>query len=286
MRICLFVNETAGGGLSLEDLTTRIDRAGHHVDRIVKHVEDLKPHLASRFDCVAAAGGDGTIARAARALAGGDVPLAIVPLGTANNIATSLSITDDIDGAIDRWSQHQVVNIDIGLVECDGKLDHFLESVGFGLVTDSIETGRKTLSKDDPDTHLEHARQLYVEMLDRLQPQRYSLCIEGELVEEEYLLVEVLNTAFIGPRLQLTAGANVADGLLSVVAITRSDKVPLANYLQALRDGSTRDAGFKSWRVPTIEVTGAHRMHVDDRIEAVSGAVKISVAPSALTVLA
>jgi diacylglycerol kinase (ATP) len=286
MRICLFCNENAGGGVSSDQLAAQITRAGHHIARIVKRDEDLRAHLHDDFDCVAAAGGDGTIGRAARALAGGDMPLAVLPLGTANNIARTLALEPDIDRLINGWSTNRIVKIDVGIFEANGKRDYFVESVGFGLVTDTIATARQTLSKDDPDEHLEDARRLYVEMFDRLPPRRYAMRIDNDTIEGDYLLIEALNTALIGPGIHLTASANAADGLLSIVAVTPDEQTTLATYLRALRDGSTTDAGFKSLRVATIEVSGADRMHIDDRIEPVTGAVKIGILPAALPMLA
>jgi diacylglycerol kinase (ATP) len=286
MRICLFFNETAGGGISLDALTSHITRAGHHIDRVVGRDEDLRAHLHDGFDCVAAAGGDGTIGRAARALAGGAMPLAVLPLGTANNIATSLALDSDIDRLIAGWEANRIAKIDLGVVEANGRQQYFLESVGCGLVADSIDTGRRTLSKDDPDTHLEHARQLYLDIADQSAARRYSMRIGDETVEGDFLLIEALNTSFIGPGVQLTSSANAADGLLSVVAVTSSEKPALTAYLRALRDGSNRDAGFKSWRVPVVELDGPDRIHIDDQVEAVSGAVTIRLAPAALPLLA
>lgn len=286
MRICLFWNETAGGGISLDELTSQLTGAGHDVARVVERGDDLAAHVRDGFDCIAAAGGDGTIASAARTLAGGDVPLAILPLGTANNIASSLAIEGHTADLIARWSLERVARIDVGVVSWSGRDRYFLESVGVGLVTDAIDRARQTVSKDDPETHLEDARHLYVEMLARQQPCRHAIAIGDAGVSGDYLLVEALNTSLIGPGLNLTAGANAADGLLSVVAVTDVDRNALSRYLESLRDGSTADAGFHSWRAPEVILHGASRVHVDDMIEPVAGSVAIRIAPGALPILA
>ena len=78
-----------------------------------------------------AAGGDGTVARAGRALAGRDMSLAILPLGTANNIASSLGISGTPAEAIAAWRHQRVVRIDVGVIQHDGE-SRFLESVGAG----------------------------------------------------------------------------------------------------------------------------------------------------------
>src|SRR5688572_7554738 len=96
MRICLYANPEAGEGLSLEEITRLIKRSGHTISQVIHHKDDL-PHTLESVDCVVAAGGDGTVARVARALAGDQIPLAILPVGTANNIAGSLSIEGDLE---------------------------------------------------------------------------------------------------------------------------------------------------------------------------------------------
>jgi diacylglycerol kinase family enzyme len=284
MRVCLFWNESAGGGNSLGDLTAQLKRAGHIVDRVIDRGQRLQDHLAD-IDCVVAAGGDGTIARAARALAGGDIPLAILPRGTANNIATSLAIEGDADALMARWSLEGVVPIDIGVVDVEGQSRYFVESVGVGLVADCIDRARATISKDDPESHLEEARQLYVDAIAEQPSRRFEIVMAAETMANDYLLLEALNTPLIGPGLRFTGDANAADGLLSVVAVSSADRPLLARYLQALRDGSTRDAGINAWRIPELEVRGADRLHVDDEVIEVDGPVRISIAAGALRVL-
>jgi diacylglycerol kinase family enzyme len=286
MRICLYWNPGAGGGNSLADLTRPIANAGHDVVRVVERTEDLRALLTSDVECVAAAGGDGTIARAAAALVGGDIPLAPLPLGTANNIACSLGLEGSLEELIARWRHERRVAIDVGFVEHGGGESCFVESVGFGVITDGIDIGRRTLAKDDPAVHLDEARDLYRDLLDRGKPQRYCIDIDGEQLNGDYLLVEALNTPRIGPGLELSPGVSGADGLLSVVCMTAAERGQLHDYLHALDRGLAGDAGIKSWRARAVVVRGASRMHADDRVEEVSGPVSIRIEPASLPVLA
>ena len=53
-------------------------------------------------DRVAACGGDGTVQLVARNLVHSNIPIGIVPLGSANGLAKSLDIPDDIEQALDK----------------------------------------------------------------------------------------------------------------------------------------------------------------------------------------
>jgi len=69
---------------------------------------DLQP------DLLIVGGGDGTISEAARCLAYRDMALGIVPLGTTNNFARTLSIPLDVPGAIGVLAAGKVADVDLG----------------------------------------------------------------------------------------------------------------------------------------------------------------------------
>ena len=68
------------------------------------------------YDLVIAAGGDGTIGSVATQLAGSGVPLAILPLGTANDVARSLHMPMDVEEACVAIAGALPMDIDVGQV--------------------------------------------------------------------------------------------------------------------------------------------------------------------------
>ena len=106
MRVTLLHNKSAGSeNHSRADLKDSLRRGGHALVDAVSDVEALLVSLADRScDLVVVAGGDGTVSRAACALADRNLPLAILPLGTANNTARCLGIEGDIDTLITGWA--------------------------------------------------------------------------------------------------------------------------------------------------------------------------------------
>jgi diacylglycerol kinase (ATP) len=288
MRICLYWNETAGEGVSADSVTQLITRAGHTVARVVDDVAQLPHHLDSAIDCVAAAGGDGTVAKVGRTLAGGDIPLAILPMGTANNIAASLSIEGTPEQLIDRWAAHRIVKIDVGVIRESGTESYFLESVGTGLIAAGIGLGRAHIPEDaDPESQLSQARRLYEDHARTLPAQPLGVTFDGHSMAGDYLLVEVLNTPSIGPGIRLSADVNAADGCLSLVTAGESDRGALAAYLHKKLNGKPANAGLTGIRTDCVELTGATEIHVDDQLCRVAGrSIAIFIKPAFLSILA
>lgn len=73
--------------------------------------------LARPGDFIIAAGGDGTVRKIAKHLVGSGTPLAILPLGTANNIATSLGIAGETRDLIVALASARVKKFDVGVAK-------------------------------------------------------------------------------------------------------------------------------------------------------------------------
>jgi diacylglycerol kinase (ATP) len=84
---------------------------------------------AHGYRAVVAVGGDGTIGEVITGLAGTDVPLGIVPKGTANQVACNLGIPRDIEGAVEVAVNGLPAPIDLGQLS-DGR--YFALAAGAG----------------------------------------------------------------------------------------------------------------------------------------------------------
>ncbi len=100
MRVGLIHNGEAGSATGVDELVAMLKRHGHTVGAVATMAEGLAALPLTTIDLVAAAGGDGTVGTMAASVREPRLPFAVLPIGTANNIATSLGIAVDLDDAI------------------------------------------------------------------------------------------------------------------------------------------------------------------------------------------
>ena len=85
-------------------------------------------------DAVVAAGGDGTISTVASALAGSDMPMGVLPLGTLNHFAKDLGLPLDPAEAVKTIASRRTVKVDVG--EVNGRI--FLNNSSIGIYPDIV----------------------------------------------------------------------------------------------------------------------------------------------------
>jgi diacylglycerol kinase (ATP) len=99
MRIALAANAASGGGLDPAAPAAAMRRAGAEVVLGGCEDEELERLAAARPDRVAVAGGDGTIGPVAALAARLEVPLAVLPVGTANDFARANGLPAGLEEA-------------------------------------------------------------------------------------------------------------------------------------------------------------------------------------------
>jgi len=289
MRVALLHNPSAGDETSFEEVHRALSSEGYVLASEIEKDSDFERVRDEAVEFVVVAGGDGTVRQAARALAGSRVPLAILPLGTANNIAKSLGIEGEVREVVAGWKHARTVPFDLGIARGQWGESRFLESVGSGLVRAGIAAAEEHPEHGTEDTRTELARAVerYADALSRLQPRRWTGLVDDDAIDDEFLLVEFLNVPSVGANLALAAEADPSDGWFDVVTAGESERRRIAEYLEARRGGGEAPLELPTRRARRAEITGWERMHVDDELRRIeeAGKVTVEIEPGAIRVL-
>lgn len=172
---------------------------------------------------VVAAGGDGTINEVVNGIAGSDVALGLLPLGTMNVFATELGLPGDLERCwqIIRAGRTRLVD----LPSANGK--HFVQLAGIGLDAQAVqETSRASKRRVGPLSYIFAAAQIAA----RPPPRLRIAADDHETQEGSFVLVG--NGRLYGGPFPFFKQAVINDGLLDVLIFKRLNYLEMIRYLQ------------------------------------------------------
>ena len=209
-------------------------------------------------DLVIIGGGDGTLNAAAEALVEAGLPLGVLPLGTANDLARTLEIPADPIAASRVIVDGETHRIDVGCV--NGK--HFFNVASLGL-----------------SVHV--ARELGVEVKRRWGVLGYPLTVWRALGQHQWFRAEIRcngqrarvrsiqisigNGRHYGGGMTIAADAQIDDGMLDVVSVAPQGLLELIVNLPAFRWGRHDRAPrmVRHWRCCEIGIRTAQPMPIN-----------------------
>jgi diacylglycerol kinase family enzyme len=284
VRVLIYQNPDAGHELKAPGpLVGELQRAGHHVEWKNAKKERITGEMAFGFDLVVAAGGDGNVGRTARQLIGLPVPVAVLPLGTANNLATVLGARpNDLVERIAGWA---IRPFDAGIVEWTGRADWFFEGFGLGAFADTAHmlTARDAAGGAPANRDEELARDIAAlcERAEAQEARELEIRTDDHTVRARMIMVEVLNIGIIGPKVALAPDADPSDGELDLVWVAEHRRKELLAFLEALRDGREERSPFEAMRTRCVRITSASPAcaHIDGGTVEVPAATEIQIRP-------
>jgi diacylglycerol kinase (ATP) len=272
VRVTLIHNPGAGkqGRNDSGKLVALLRDAGHEVRYQSSKDDGWEDALEEPSDLVAVAGGDGTVSRVARRLAGRGIPVAALPAGTANNISRSLGLVErPFEELVRAWPQARRVKLDVGIAEGPWGSRQFVEGIGAGLFARLLATSGNTIKrcKLSPDEKVADALQRLKRRAQRAKPLSLKAWIDNDDISGNYLLLEAVNIPYVGSNLFLAPDSKPGDGHLEVVLVTEAERERLVKYLESWQENRERLAVLPSHRGKslTLEWTG-FELHIDDKL--------------------
>ncbi len=235
-RTLLIINPASrqGAAAALDAGLERLSRAGFDVESYLSHSPEESQRAVrerrDQLDLVIVGGGDGTISSMAHTLYECQLPLAILPLGTANDLARSLGLPPELDGAFEAIAANRRRRIDLGVVN-----DHYFFNVanlGLGVqVTEELT--------DEVKKHWGVFSYLkaFCAALARIRQFRVRLRVDGERQKLRSIQLAVGNGRYYGGGNVIRDCAQIDDGLLSLYSVRPLSVWELLTLAPLLREG-------------------------------------------------
>jgi YegS/Rv2252/BmrU family lipid kinase len=241
----------AGG---LERLRSELARHGvsnplwYEVKKSRKAPPKVKQALADGADVLFVWGGDGTVQRCIDVVAGSGAAIAIVPVGTANLLATSLGLPTEIDRAVAVGLHGARRTLDTGVINGE----HFSVMAGAGF-------DARTMAEADRNLKGRIGRAAYAwtgaRNLSR-DPVKARIKVDGKLFfKGRTSCVLVGNVGEVVGSIKAFPEARPDDGILDVGVVTASTPLDWARVLGRVAVGSGARSKF-------VESTTGHRIRV------------------------
>lgn len=225
-------------GNRLDIVIHKLQSGGYEVTPIrITNMEDIYESMKNvqGYDCIITSGGDGTLNHVINAMMKNniDIPIGILPSGTANDFANHLNIPMHTSEACDVIVNNKIAEFDLGKINDR----YFINVAAGGLLTDvsqKIDTNLKsTLGK--MAYYLKG-----IEQIPNFRPIPIRVNHDGETIREMIYLFVILNGSSAG-GFRLAPDATASDGLLNFVAIKACNIVELFNLFISMLRGEHLD---------------------------------------------
>jgi len=300
MRITLIHNPKAGDAKhGKRQLMAALAKAGHHATYQSTKEPGLKKALKKPTDLVLAAGGDGTTAKVASRLVDSGIPLSVLPLGTANNLARALGFVASPEEIITRLEDGRKRAFDVGFAYGPWGERYFFEAAGGGLLADYVRAAKKeekknkTIKKLSKEQEMARHSALLCRMLHDYPARKWKIELDGKDISGRYILWEAMNIHSVGPALYLAPRAGTRDGRFDFACARPADSALLAKHFEARVDGKRSNSPLPARKFRKLRVVWkGPALHLDDKLwpkkkqsGTSSNEIEITVKPSALIIL-
>lgn len=265
MKILLIHNPTAGNG----------DHDRKKLTRLVEKIGDVS-YCSSKgktwrtiferkdADLVVVAGGDGTVRKVALKAPRGST-LAILPLGTANNVANSLGVSGKPKDIVAGLKDAETRPVDLGRAKGPWGEWPFLEGLGVGAVTlTAARMDSGEVKSAEGESAIRLARRTLRAVLANGASHWFDVTVDGQSICEKAALLEIANMRYIGPRLVLAPLAHPGDGEFDIIWLPEDNRDLLRDWLKSASDEDV-DAPVKTCRGSRITLHHARgQIRLDD----------------------
>lgn len=263
MRVALIANQAAGGGLDPEPLARAMRAHGAEVTAYGCDAADLERAAGAAPQRLVVAGGDGTVGAVAQLAGQLDVPLGVIPGGTANDFVRAARLPlDAVEAAVLAVTGTEQLALELGRL-ADGR--PFVNVASAGLASVAARRAAPLKPRLGPLAYAVGA----VRAAATSAPLPCTVRADGTTVfDGEAWQVIVAVTGAFGGGSEIDA-ADPEDGILDVAVLPGGSRLGLVRRAWGLKRGTIAEQrGVEHHRARVIEVdlTPGTEFNVDGEI--------------------
>ncbi|WP_295886092.1 diacylglycerol kinase family protein [uncultured Thiohalocapsa sp.] len=291
--ICIVLNHQAGAdkdGSFQAELDAALDRhpGRFHLQRVDAGGDLrglIRRAVAAGFSTIAAAGGDGTIGAVAQEIAGTQIVLGVIPLGTFNYVARGLGIPLPLADAVDTLATGSPRPLPVG--EVNGRI--FLNNASLGIYP-AILAQREGVYQRFGRSRIAAHWSVVKTFLRLYRPLSVKVTVDGQAIRKRTPLVFIARSAFQMESFGLQGAEQVRKGRFAVFLAPDVGRLGLMAYALRLAWGDLR-AGRDVEQVfgdhLLVETRGRHQVVAcDGERERLATPLRFRVHHAALKVIA
>ena len=191
-------------------------------EKDVKHVRNITKER-NPFRIVAA-GGDGTIKMVAEATKGFDIPLGIIPSGSANALALNLNLPKNLEGQIDVALGQHYLNVD--LISLNDELGLHMSDLGIN--AELIENYESSSIRGK----FGYLLQTIPTLIQSKYPFDFIVETKNEVITEKGVLLAIANAKKYGTGAKVNPDGKLDDGVFEILIFKNLDLVEMLKTLR------------------------------------------------------
>ena len=249
------------------------------------HAENLAREAIRELpSLIIAAGGDGTFNEVINGIAGSEIPMAILPLGTTNVLAKEIGIPENVEGAMEIAVTGTTKTISLGKIAITRPSSlvsrYFVLMAGIGFDGEAVFGINETFKKIS-------GKGAYIfsglKVLPVFNPHELTFDIDGKTYSGYSAIIS--KTAKYGGDFKITPDARLTDPTLYICLFKGKKRLDVLRYVFGIATGShLRFKDIEYLKAKRIQIDGNAHIQIDGDYFGMTPA-KIEVAPNTLRLI-
>ena len=249
------------------------------------HAESLAREAIKELpSLIIAAGGDGTFNEVINGIAGSEIPMAILPLGTTNVLAKEIGIPEDVKGAMEIAVTGTTKTISLGKIAITRPSSlvsrYFVLMAGIGFDGEAVFGINETFKKISGKGAYIYSG---IKVLSGFNPRELTFDIDGKTYSGYSAIIS--KTAKYGGDFKITPDARLTDPTLYICLFKGKKRLDVLRYVFGIATGShLRFKDVEYLKAKRIQIDGNAHIQIDGDYFGMTPA-KIEVAPNTLRLI-